>query len=336
MSQVQITIANFTKQAKAEFHQLYAHRLKTAVSTLGDGVVAEVDSTFYKEVYPGFKAVSLPKQYKEGELDYDPIGDFNHEAENRLYGGGLMIGRTKFEDLGNSPASLAALRQKIASQGTAALSKKDNDFFDAIASLNDYSGTGNELLCYDGFPLFSTSHPNASNLDAKSSTGWDIATLRSEIISAQAAWAKFKDPDGKDYIMTASNLRRNTTMVVNVDAYIHVVEVMKAMYLPRFTGNSDFSDSGGSTENVLRKEFNVVVTETPRIADTVIYMFNRDNGGNTPILWQNRVQPQVEVEGEGSSGFFEQEVYKYKVRFRGVYLIRAFENAYAITGKAAA
>lgn len=326
-------IVLFDKQAKAGFFELYKPVAKKILTKFG-GIMRTLPSDGPDEKYPSLGATPQIQDYDEGNVPVSTMSGETQSIENKLAGMGLAIPLTFFEDIDRMKGARSLYLERIAGLSTRAANYKVKLLADILLREGRYTNA----VCWDGNPLFSTSHTNASNIiDTGTSTSYTQAQLKLEHAALLVAAANMKDPDGEDLLREEAP-----------DQWLFIVD---PQYLPdyaqfyRAINNVSMDAVAAAVTNALAPGNKGIFTGVDGLGNQVTLVgWSRMAGkeqtlafdvsgmipGPPPVIDQERIAPEMTHVGVGSDLIAFAEELFWKVRMRGNMGFGDFNKAFQI------
>lgn len=169
------------------------------------------------------------------------------------------------------------------------------------------NGTG-----YDSQNLIDTDHDESGSDQSNKGT---TALSAAELAAARLAMLKFKDDKGQ-FVGANPDL-----LVIPVDLEKTAFGILKSILVPDADTDAA-SDSGAQTQNFMYNRFSVV--STPYLTDTNNWYLVDRNQAWKPIVWQERISPQLMDLGyDGKTDDFT-----FQLRFRGNFKVGNWKSIY--------
>lgn len=323
--QVKAAIDRFTIETQALFKE---HGVQKRQEILGIfekwKLLERVESTKDSESYPSWRSVGNVVEYDEGGVPFTTLGSDTQTVKNRLFGRGVAVPRTFWEDIGNNPQWKTALQQRIQGLMDRAYNNINRMLIDLILGQNAFSAATDR----HGKAIFATDHLSGSNKALAAdgvATAYTTTAIETEHDIALDKFTAMTDVDGHDNLRELAPKR----LLILVDPrYQRVYQtVYHAAEIGDVRVGTSTSDTGGvgTMGNVLAMagekggcDVMIIGWSRLRAKTRAIYVdATNDVPGPCPVVHQERIVPTIEMDGEGSSNYFEKEETRWKVRGRG-------------------
>jgi phage major head subunit gpT-like protein len=251
---------------------------------------------------------SLPKMREwTDERQIKGLGEFEFSIKNKLWESSIGVERTAIED-----DQYGQIRIRAEGLGREARRHPDELVFQCLMNAYDAQITGVPVAtCFDGQPLASASHTAPAGGSAQSNYTTSALSATSLKV-AMTAIASYQDDQGKPFGMLPD------TLVVSPTLQWTAKELLQSTI--NVTKVGDGTAGGGSTTtsnytNVLQGALNLIVT--PYLIPKPYYWFVIASGSIVrPIIFQNRLAPEVTALENQSETAFMRDMYLYGVRAR--------------------
>lgn len=341
-------LGKFSRQSSAKFVKLLAPKMQRIERKFA-GMVMDVPSDGPAEQYPAFGATPQLKEYDEGEVPGAQIDAYDQLVKNRQFGMSISVGRNFFADLNRMPGARAILQDRIAN----GLSTRGANYTNVlIAKMLLQSGTYANMTAYDGYALFSASHPGGTNL-VSGANDFSQPTLRDEHSAMLDTFAGMKDPDNADFLREEAP--NKLIYLVDPQYLADYAMLLRSIYVPAGVNNSAGNDvvAAAAVENPMALANNNRMSgidglgnETTLIGWSRLrnsgYTFVVDASGEVDgppaLLHQVREAPTLEYLGPSESNpvWVLGEKVTWKVRRRGEIGIGDPAKIIRISGKSSA
>lgn len=231
----------------------------------------------------------------DDQLIYDGLSDTQYDVENKIWAAGLRIPRKHWDD--QKGAMIARRVQQLARVAANHVNRL------SIQGLID----GDASNGYDGVPLFSNSHPargqqTAAQDNLLASSGTTTAQIQTDIGDTIETLLSFVAENGEPY----SEEITKVGIAYPVAIHRQVLEATKAVMI-------------SNTSNVMPEGFSFDLVPSARLqADDAadFYVWDASVPDDLPIIIQERDGLEVSQKLDGDDAF-DNEIYKFKVRWRG-------------------
>lgn len=255
-----------------------------------------ISSSQLTETYPWLGEVAKPREWTDQRVPHD-LSEYNFTVTNKLYEGTIVVERTALED-----EQYGQIMPRAQSMGEAAAQYIDE--LVGTALMNGFSTD-----CYDSQYFFDNDHSEKSS-GTQSNLGTS-ALSGAAVTAGIAEMRQFKDDQGR-YLNISPD-----TMIVHPDEEGTAMEIIMSDRDP---------DNANNPVNVNKGRFKLVVTP---FLTSGYWVLAKTSGVIKPAMWQERTP--VEFTSDDSS-LFDDDVYKFGVRFRGRAALTNWRLAYGSTG----
>lgn len=270
----------------------------TGYPVVYDQMVTVLPSDASDEDYAWLGDASNIQEWKD-ELEQGTISEYNFSITNKKYGDKLFIDADLLDD-----EKYGQVIQKARGLGQAVARFIGKTVTEKLVA-------GFSTACYDGQYFFSSTHnESGSNQSNTNTSALDATSLK----AAMTAFYKTTDDKGNRMGL------RPDTIVIPPDLEWTAKTLINGTVV---TGTAD-----APALNTLKGILNIIVD--PNLTDTNNWYLMRLSDSPRPLIWQNRMNPQL----MGPYYDEEKDGWKFMLKFRGAVGYGRWQSAYgvAVTG----
>lgn len=254
-------------------------------------IATEIASGKRSETYAWIGESPAMGEWK-GTARFDAMSDASYTLSNVKYQSGLVIDR---DDLADD--QIGGLEIRIQQLAQVAIGHRNKLLIDAL--INGTTNTG-----HDGAAFFANSHTargqqSAAQDNLLAGTGTTTAQIQADITSTIAAMMRFVAENGEPF----HEAPQRFVIVAPPDIMGNMNEALYASIV-------------SNTSNVRNQGLSITPLYTSRLTDTNDWYMLRVDTPLRPLIYQVREPITLEPEDAMSTGPFEREQYRYKVRGR--------------------